>query len=234
MPAPSKASMYTLHYAPDNASLIIRIVLEMAGIPYTTTLVNRATQEQTSAAYRALNPAGLIPTLITPHGPLSETGAILLLLGDQHALAPAPDSPLRLPYLKWLFYIANTAHPDMRQLFYPSRFTGDEGRASHFALNTARINANFALLEQAALNHASLFAPTGLLLPYTAALQRWAHLYPTAAARWFRLSDTPTLARLAAALESTPATQRAALAEGLGPTPFTAPALPRPPEGSAL
>ena len=33
--------MYTLHYAPDNASLIIRLVLDGAGLPYRTALVDR-------------------------------------------------------------------------------------------------------------------------------------------------------------------------------------------------
>ncbi|MCU0801559.1 MAG: glutathione S-transferase family protein [Rhodobacteraceae bacterium] len=225
--------MYTLHYAPDNASLVIRLVMEQARIPYTTTLINRAVREQDSPTYLALNPVGLIPTLVTPHGPVSETGAILLWLADTHALAPGAHDPARLPFLKWLFFIANTAHPDMRQLFYPHRFVDSEGRASHFALTIARINANFALLDQAAQDNPRLFAPDGLLLPYVAALQRWAHLYPATGPRWFRLSDTPILARLAKVLEATPAAQRSALAEGLGPTPFTAPALPFPPEGSA-
>jgi glutathione S-transferase len=225
--------MYTLHYAPDNASLIIRIVLEEAGIPYQTVLVDRSTREQDSPTYRALNPVGLIPALITPHGPVSETGAILLWLGDTHGLCPKADDPARQPFLKWLFFIANTAHPDMRQLFYPHRFVGDEGRTSHFALTCARINANFALLDAAAQTYPALFAPDGLLLPYVAALQRWAHLYPATGPRWFRLSDTPTLARLAADLESTAPAQKAAGAEGLGPKLFTAPALPHPPEGSA-
>ena len=66
---------YVLHYAPDNASLIIRMALDHRGLPYRTQLVDRASQEQSSAAYRALNPNGLIPTLETPQGPLFETGA---------------------------------------------------------------------------------------------------------------------------------------------------------------
>lgn len=48
---------YTLHYAPDNASLIIRLALEEIGVPYDTVLVDRAAQAQTLPAYRALNPA---------------------------------------------------------------------------------------------------------------------------------------------------------------------------------
>ena len=54
----------TLHYAPDNASLIIRIILEELKLPYTAILVDRAKDEQDSEAYRALNPAGLIPTCV--------------------------------------------------------------------------------------------------------------------------------------------------------------------------
>ncbi|MFM7445863.1 MAG: glutathione S-transferase N-terminal domain-containing protein, partial [Tabrizicola sp.] len=82
--------MYTLHYAPDNASLIIRLVLDGAGIPYRTALVDRKRRQQDSPAYRALNPTGLIPTLETPQGAISETGAILQWLADTHRLAPDP------------------------------------------------------------------------------------------------------------------------------------------------
>jgi len=55
-----------LHYAPDNASLIVRLVLEDLGVPYETVLVNRAAGGQREAPYLALNPNGLIPVLETP------------------------------------------------------------------------------------------------------------------------------------------------------------------------
>ena len=57
---------YRLHYAPDNASLIIRLALEEIGVPYETVLVDRRSRAQDTTAYRALNPAGLIPVLETP------------------------------------------------------------------------------------------------------------------------------------------------------------------------
>ena len=72
---------YTLHYAPDNASLIIRLALEAQGVAYDTCLVDRAAQGQSAPAYRALNPHGLIPALQTPDGPMFETGAILFTIG---------------------------------------------------------------------------------------------------------------------------------------------------------
>ena len=52
-----------LHYAPDNASLVIRLALEELGIPYDTVLVDRRSGQQKSAGYLALNPNGLIPVL---------------------------------------------------------------------------------------------------------------------------------------------------------------------------
>jgi len=57
---------YLLHYAPDNASLIVRLALEDLGVPYTTTLVDRTTQQQRSPAVHAAQTAeGLGPTPFT-------------------------------------------------------------------------------------------------------------------------------------------------------------------------
>ena len=229
--------MYELHYAPDNASLILRLVMQEAGLPYRTCLVDRATRQQDSAAYRALNPTGLIPTLVTPAGPISETAACLLWLSEAHpqaALAPAPGHQDRVAFLKWLFFLSNTAHADLRQIFYPDQYVGPEGLQSHAALLCARMIRHFGLLNQAALDHPALFAAPCVLSYYTATLMRWPMLYPKAAKRWFKITDYPALHAMAASLETRPAAHAAAQAEGLGATPFTNPHYPCPPEGSAL
>jgi glutathione S-transferase len=225
--------MYVLHYAPDNASLIIRYVLETAGLPYTTALVDRATRQQDGAAYRALNPTGLIPTLETPHGPLFETAAILLWLSDTHALGPAPHDPARGPFLKTLFFISNTIHADLRQLFYPDQYVPDTAINPHHSIMTMRMRRHFALLDQTAANHPTLFAPQGSLAPYICALMRWSVLYPKGQTPWFDLLQYPALHSMARAVETTPAAYAVAVAEGLGTTPFTAPTYAQPSEGSA-
>lgn len=56
---------FRLHYAPDNASLIVRLTLEQLGLEYETVLVDRSRQGQRSAAYLQMNPNGLIPVLET-------------------------------------------------------------------------------------------------------------------------------------------------------------------------
>ncbi|WP_309665684.1 glutathione S-transferase [Tabrizicola sp.] len=225
--------MYTLHYAPDNASLIIRLVLDGAGIPYRTALVDRATRQQDSAAYRALNPAGLIPTLETSFGPISETGAILIWLTDRHGLGPRPDASDRPAFLKWLFFLSNTAHADLRQLFYPHQYSPVEAHPGHAEIISRRMITNFTLLDAAARAHPALFAPAQPLAAYTLALARWSVLYPKGGSRWFDLAAFPAIAALARAQERRVETPVIAREEGLGPHPFTAPVHPQPPEGSA-
>lgn len=227
-------SRYTLYYAPDNASLIIRLALDTIGVAYEAVLVNRATREQASPAYLRLNPHGLIPVLDGPDGPIFETAAILLWLGDRHqGLCPAPQSPQRADFLKWLFFVSNTVHPALRMIFYPEKYAGpdhDHQRALR-ATAQASLQRHFAALDARAAE-----APFALAIQvYLAAMLRWCALYPADADRsWFDLTNTPHLLALCVALEQTPATAAAQTAEGLGPTPFSAPIYATPSKGSAI
>lgn len=227
---------YVLHYAPDNASLIVRLALEHRGLPYRAALVDRRAKAQESADFRALNPNGLIPVLETPEGPLFETGAILLYLADRHGgLGPGPDDPARGDFLKWLFFLSNTIHPALRRLFYPEKYIAPAHVDALRAGTRNDLAQLYATLEIQAVRGWLLggTAPTVLDF-YTAALLRWPVLYPADQPRdWFTLAASPALARLSAAVEALPATHALQCAEGLGDTPFTAPRYPQPPEGSA-
>lgn len=226
--------MYTLHYAPDNASLVIRLVLDGAGIPYRTALVDRSKRQQDSPAYRALNATGLIPTLETPQGPISETGAILLWLSDTHKLGPGPAEQDRPAFLKWLFFLSNTAHADLRQIFYPHQYVPADAHAAHAEIMAARMLRHFGLLDAGAAAHPTLFAAGRPLGVYTVVLTRWSQLYPMNGPRWLDLARFPALMALAEAQEARVETPVVARAEGLGPHPFTRPEHPDPPEGSVL
>jgi glutathione S-transferase len=226
--------MYTLHYAPDNASLIIRLVLDGAGIPYRTALVNRAVRQQDSAAYRRLNPSGLIPVLETPHGAIAETAAILLWLSDTHHLGPLPGEADRAAFLQWLFFLSNTAHADLRTIFYPHQYAPTEAHPAHQEIMSARMIRHFTLIDAAIRQHPRLFAPAKPLGVYAVVLSRWAHLYPVGASRWMNLAAFPALEALAQGQEARVETPVTARAEGLGKHPFTDPEQPNPPEGSVL
>ncbi|UWR75130.1 glutathione S-transferase family protein [Phaeobacter inhibens] len=230
---------YRLHYAPDNASLVIRLVLEELGQPYECVLVDRRAKAQTSAEYRALNPNGLIPVLETPDGPVFETAAILVWLSERHsALAPPPSSPDRTAFLKWLFFASNTLHADLRMLFYPKKYIGPDAdqQAQLQHVLRQRLHQHLTHLDQAAAARPSWFGAVhpSVLDYYLACQIRWMALYPAQADRsWFTLAHYPSLHRLCATLESRAAVAVACEAEGLGPTPFTQPSYANPSEGSA-
>ncbi len=240
-PAAYRAPMteFVLHYAPDNASLIVRLILEEMGQPYDTRLVDRRTGAQHGAAYRRLNPAGHIPALETPEGPISETGAIVLWLADRHGnMAPAPTDPARGVFLKWLFFLSNTLQPSLRMTFYPEKYIGGDvaGKASMRQHMQAALAEHLQLLEQAAKGDHAWFGGEAVSVfdYYLACCLRWCALYPEQKTDWFRLADYPRLHRMAVGVEGRPAVKMAQMAEGLGPHPFSAPVLARPPEGSAL
>lgn len=228
---------YVLHYAPDNASLIVRLTLDHLGVAYRTALVDRASAAQTKPAYRALNPNGLIPVLETPHGTLFETGAILLWLADTHGgIGPATDAPERGDFLKWLFFVANTIHPALRMLFYAEKYIAPgHTQALRRGLQN-QLHTSFETLNMAAKTLPGCLGaeqPTVLDF-YTAAVLRWPALYPSGHDRaWFSLANYPVLAQICAQVETLPCTRVLQRAEGLGDTPFTAPQYPTPPEGSA-
>lgn len=226
--------MLELHHAPDNASLVLRLALEEAGVPYRAILVDRAARAHKAPEYLALNPAGLIPVLVTPHGPMAETAACLLWLSETYphaCLAPPPGDPARPAFLRWLFFVSNTLHADLIRLFHPDRYAPPEGIAAHHATTARHLADHLALLDRAAADAPALFAPPSGLGLYAAVLVRWAALYPVAGPRWLRLRDFPALQALARLVEARPAAIRAASIEGLGARPFSSPALPRDPAG---
>lgn len=229
---------HVLHYAPDNASLVVRLVLEELRLPYRTALVDRSVSAQQGAAYKRLNPVGRIPALETPDGPIFETAAICLWLADRHregaCLSPDLTDPQRGTFLSWLFFLSNTVHAEMRMLFYPSLVAGTDPQLQAVVSQKtqASLTAHFDLLNDA---HGNSDADVTLCHLYLSVLLRWPALYPMAEDRsWFDLDRWPNLHVLARRIEARESAQAAALAEGLGPTPFSNPHPATPPEGSAL
>jgi glutathione S-transferase len=226
---------YILHYAPDNASLVIRLALEEMGVPYTTSLVDRRKEAQKSEDYRALNPSGLIPVLETANGPIFETAAILLWLVDKHrSLGPAPEAPERADFLKWLFFFSNTLHPALRRLFYAHDYIGDDPRDQAILrkVTRQRIRDHLQLVET---RWQAEPKPALALTIYLVPMLRWLALYPASLdSSWFALADYPALQAFAADLETRASSRTASHLEGLGSQPFTNPKPPDPPEGSAI
>lgn len=102
------ASALTFYTHPQSRGRIVRWVLEELGQPYETVLLDYGTTMK-APAYRAINPMGKAPAIRHGEVIVTEGAAICAYLADafpQSGLAPAPDSPLRGPYYRWLFFVA--------------------------------------------------------------------------------------------------------------------------------
>ncbi|MGV6492770.1 glutathione S-transferase family protein [Stenotrophomonas rhizophila] len=119
----------TLYGSSSTASLVVHWLLIELGIEHELVLLDFDTREQKSAAYLALNPAGVVPTLVLDGQVLTEAAAIALHLADLHpqaGLLPPVGSPQRGEAYRWMFWCANTVQPAYRAWFYADEMAGAE------------------------------------------------------------------------------------------------------------
>lgn len=113
---------FVLYGRPGTASMAPHAALAEIGVDYRLVEIGRE-EAQDDESYRAINPLGVVPTLLdSEHGlVLSESAAILLYLGDrfpESKLAPAE----RADYFRWLVFLTNTVQTAMLRFFYPERY----------------------------------------------------------------------------------------------------------------
>jgi glutathione S-transferase len=97
------------------------------GVEYELLRIERD-EAQTSSTYQALNPLGVVPTLVDCDLVLTESAAILLYLADRYPgarLAPVD----RAQFYRWLVFMTNTLQTALLRMFYPERYGGDEVHA---------------------------------------------------------------------------------------------------------
>lgn len=114
-----------LYIKPGACSLASHIVLEEAGLPYETEIVDLATKVTASGAnYRQINPKGYVPALLLDDGELLTEGpAIVQYLADQvpvKALAPANGTRERYRLQAWLTFIGTELHKNFSPFFNPA------------------------------------------------------------------------------------------------------------------
>lgn len=125
--------MYKLYWCKQTAAFGPQAVLEEIGAAYELTPVDIYKNEHLTPEYLTMNPAGKVPALKLPDGPvMHEAAAIMLYLAEAHDrtdLAPAPDDPIRPEFLSTYFYLTNTVQDGHKQFYYPDRFTTDPAAA---------------------------------------------------------------------------------------------------------
>ena len=102
-------------------------VLEEIGVKYELHQVDYEGGETQTAAYRKIQPLGLVPALGLEDGTaMFESAAIILYLCDRHpesTLAPDVGDPERPFYIQWLFYLTDTIYPSYNRYYHPERYT---------------------------------------------------------------------------------------------------------------
>jgi glutathione S-transferase len=119
--------MYILYGGDFTRAVLVQWVLEEGNLDYELRKIDLAKGEHRAAAFLAINPAGLVPVLITPEGEaVYEAAALMLYLADRHQLtelAPAVTDPLRGLFLSAVFHIASDIQPEMKRFHFPHRFS---------------------------------------------------------------------------------------------------------------
>ena len=130
-----------LYWRPGAASMAPHAALAEIGVDYELVLLERD-EAQNDPAYRALNPLGVVPTLVDGDLVLTESAAILLYLGDRYPEARlAPEE--RAEYYRWLVFMTNTLQTTMLRFFYPERYGGGDVEA----VAEAEAQQHFDLIE---------------------------------------------------------------------------------------
>ncbi|MFS8148517.1 glutathione S-transferase family protein [Rhizobium sp. BR 249] len=119
--------MYILFGGDFTRATLVQWVLEEGKIEYELRKIDILNGEHRSAEFFAINPAGLVPVLITPEGDaLYEAAALMLYLADRHQLtelAPASTDPDRGHFLSSIFHIAGDIQSEMKRFHFPHRFS---------------------------------------------------------------------------------------------------------------
>ena len=171
-----------LYFAPGACSFVPHVLLEMSGAPFEASMVKLHKGEQNSDDYKAINPRGQVPVLVSQGQPVTQIMAIVLHI-DQ--LFPQtgflPTEPMaRARALSTLAWMNNTVHPTFTHIFMPQKFTDlPEVQAALKPYNTQLFRGMLgelqALVQAAAVKGQAWLSGDrlGPLDAYSLTLTRW-------------------------------------------------------------
>lgn len=206
--------MIELYYAPGAASLVVHWLLIELGEPHVLHRLDLEAREHKQPGYLALNPAGVVPTLVVEGRPMTEAAAIALWLAERHpdaGLVPPPGDPARGECLQWMFHLANTVQPLFRLWWYPQEAAGEAHRDAARETVRPRIEAAWDRIDaHLAARGPWLLGERACVADYMLAmLMRWSRNMPRPADAW------PALGALAARLKARPSFRELYAREGL-------------------
>ena len=116
--------MIELYYLPGAASLVVHAALEEAGAEYNLIRATRRQGVLGPPEAAKLNPAGRVPAMSFDGIAMTESVACLMHISDlfpEAGLAPAPGTPERGQWYRWLAYLLNPVQSTFYGFIYPAR-----------------------------------------------------------------------------------------------------------------
>jgi glutathione S-transferase len=202
-----------LYYAPGACSLAAHIALEEAGLSFEVERLDLMAGQQRDPAYLALNPKGRVPFLVTDHGGLSESVAILgyiAALAPEKALLPA-DAWARAQAMSLLAWLSGTVHgTGFATVFRPGRFADDaDAHPAIKAKGLAEVETYLDQMNARIEGRVYAFDHFTVVDPYFLILRRWGIRVGLNPARW------PALTTHAERVAARPGAARAIAREGI-------------------
>ena len=102
------------YHNPQSRAQMAHWMLEEAGAPYKTVMIDLANGENRKPEFLAINPMGKLPTIVHRGTVVTETAAIIAYIADafpEAGLAPPVGDPSRGTYYRWLFFGAGCIEP---------------------------------------------------------------------------------------------------------------------------
>jgi glutathione S-transferase len=196
-----------LYFAPGACSLSPHIVLRELGLPFDLVKVDLGAKRTADGAdYKAINPKGYVPALLTDDGHLLTEGpALVQYLADRKPeakLAPANGSFARSQLQEWLNFISTEIHKSFSALFNPAM--PDAAKEIYIG----KLKQRFGELDVALARQDFLMgAQFSVADAYLYTVLRWTRVFKIDLNQW------PALARFFARVDARPAVQAAVEAE---------------------
>jgi glutathione S-transferase len=143
--------VFTLYYALNTCALASHIALKDAGAAHNLQRVDFGRTQQQSPDYVAINPKARVPALVTPHGTLTETPAILAFIAQTYPaaqLAP-PEDPFGFAEMQaFNSYLCSTVHVAHAHRMRGSRWADDPASFADMKRKVPQsVSACYALIE---------------------------------------------------------------------------------------
>ena len=186
--------MYTLHYSPGCASMVVHAMLLETGAPHQLQLVDVEKGEQHDSAYLELNPDGVVPTLVVDGDVMQESAAQVMLLAERHpeaGMAPAPGAPGRPDWMKWSVHLSAHLGALYRTWFYPADLGLEEHPAAVREALRVKIESTLDRIDRHLVEHGPYLlgeACSSADLQLTMYI-RWARNMPRPGTTWKHLNE---------------------------------------------